>query len=293
MSILSIAQFHVKHDFGLKYFGEPELILGHPGVASVSHGTYRLLRPYATFPHPNVLAMVLAVGVLFLAFDVSRENITKSRFIRMLLLLLFLAVLVLTFSRGTMVSLLFAVSCGTLYSLLKEGGKMILRETFLIGIIVVLGIGFTLYAQATRYDLSDQSVSLRWELLKVSREVIIENPILGVGLGQVLPTYAFSGKEVFHTAWAIQPVHNFFILFILENGLPLFVIFSIYIVRRVRKWLKYIVSHDECFTWGAFLITVSMLDHYYYTLPQATAIFCIVLVVSQTLCAQKPLKQEV
>jgi hypothetical protein len=67
-SIVGILQFSHQESIGLQMLGEPILSSYVGGVSTIEIGGGRILRAYGTFPHPNILAGFLALGLVSLAY---------------------------------------------------------------------------------------------------------------------------------------------------------------------------------------------------------------------------------
>ena len=60
------------------FIGERTFTGQTPGIATVALNGNLLLRPYGTFPHPNVLAGFLLVGILFVA-SLWRDGVFRGK----------------------------------------------------------------------------------------------------------------------------------------------------------------------------------------------------------------------
>ncbi len=110
-SLLAIAQYlHQGSLNGLLYFlGERKFSASAPGIANASINGQLLLRPYGTFPHPNVLAGYLLCMMVFIYsfFNVRKSIVKKS--IKLFVLILGSIALMLTLSRVAIVLWLIMV----------------------------------------------------------------------------------------------------------------------------------------------------------------------------------------
>ncbi|MEK7119153.1 MAG: hypothetical protein AAB889_01375, partial [Patescibacteria group bacterium] len=105
-SLIAIGQFYFQHSIGgpLWWLGERTFALDTPGIARVDtqFSIFRL-RPYATFPHPNVLGGFLAV-VLPLVIASARQRVSASaQWLFRVSFVFGIVALVLTFSRSAIV----------------------------------------------------------------------------------------------------------------------------------------------------------------------------------------------
>jgi len=130
---------------------------------------------------------------------------------------------------------------------LKKDTKM-----FLIGgLIVVIGIvcygSLILFrAHSLKYMWTLGSGRGRLPLMKHSLVMIKNNPILGAGFNHFTSEMIDQGVEDKHRAF-IYPVHNTFLLFFSELGIPAGVLFIIFLMttlfysrRKINKdWIDY------------------------------------------------------
>ncbi len=65
---IALSQFALQGSVGLQRFGEPQLLTVAGSTSTVAADGGRLLRAYGTFPHPNILAAFLVLGLLALSY---------------------------------------------------------------------------------------------------------------------------------------------------------------------------------------------------------------------------------
>jgi len=240
VTVLALVQLLLQRSvFGYWFLGEPYLTPSLGGVAEGSFLGREFLRPYGTFPHPNVLGGVLSVlAVWFLA----RKRIPS-----------FLAGTVgtlISFSRTAWVSL----GAGITAVLLSAGG---------LGVLISNPAAL----------LSHPSVQRRLDLLASAGEMILNNPV-GVGLGQftrALPDYGIpDGLTLF-----IQPVHNVGFLVAAESGVPAFLALATLYLAAV--WRAFRRRNRLILISLAQLLLLGLFDHYLYTLPQGLFLSSLVI----------------
>jgi len=62
-SVVGILQFKTQSNLGLQILGESPVGASNPDTSRVAVGSARLMRAYGTFPHPNILAAFLLLGL--------------------------------------------------------------------------------------------------------------------------------------------------------------------------------------------------------------------------------------
>ena len=275
---LAIAQFlnQGSLDGLLYYFGERTFNAQTPGIANASINGELFLRPYGTFPHPNVLAgYLLGVFVLLLA----AFSQVKSRQIKLLFgvtLLIGTSALLLTFSRiaiALWIVILFSsivIACKNLLQrfLLVSSTALSL---FLLAYLTPLGSRF----METRF--TEESVIQREQLVNAAFLIIRSHP-LGVGLGNFLPALSQLPMDSYSSSF-LQPVHNIFVLIAAETGLLGFVCFItiLFVTSRhlfYNRDVRYLVSAGLTLF---LLLVTGLFDHYLLTVQQGQLFFAVII----------------
>lgn len=104
-SFLALGQLWQQHSLGFWFLGERTFQAGTPGIALASWQGQLFLRPYATFPHPNVLA-----GYALIVFSLNLWFGWSLRILRQLALAVSAAVMLLAFSRTVWLAWLLTTS---------------------------------------------------------------------------------------------------------------------------------------------------------------------------------------
>lgn len=299
ISIIEIAletiQYFTQQSLGLKFLGEEYLRVGLPGIASyktidgskwifdrisnVYHETL-IMRPYGTFPHPNILGSFLGFSALLSQYliSVSRETWKRGTIAAILMLQIF--GLFMAFSRVAIFGWIFS----TLIFLFIMKHKKIdfpLRKicTFLIFCVILT---ITLFWPAfiersgiVSYGTTNyESISDRILYQNIALSMIKSKPAFGVGfhnfVDQMDNYSSVKLKDYQH-----QPVHNIYLLIASETGLTgllLFLLLIGIILNNARKCLDdpKILALTSIFI--GFL-AIGMFDHYLLTLQQGRLMF--------------------
>jgi O-antigen ligase len=276
-SVLTVLQWLNQGSLGgiFYYFGERAFSGQTPGIANASIQGQLVLRPYATFPHPNVLAgflLSVMTGLLFLLPVVSRYQ----RLVYKAALLIGSSALLLTLSRVAIILWVGMLSFVCLSQVRQVQTKQ------LVGIVVVLLCLTFVYLSwftplgerifATR--LTDESITQRTTLIASSVQLWLHNPIFGVGLGNFIPALATIQKP-FSATFYLQPVHNIFLLILVETGLVGFVLGMWGVVKTFIRLFNHIrLNVTTAIVYRLFvmllllLCLLGLLDHYWLTLQQ-------------------------
>lgn len=264
-SALAIAQYFNQGSLNsIFYFlGERTFNSQTPGIANASLNGSLVLRPYATFSHPNVLAAYLVLSMTFILFSFRKT-------LKYPLLLVGTAALFLTLSRVAILIWIVAFS----FWLIKKFwiSSKIKIVFFLIATIALVHFS-PLYTRFSSLSLTNEGVESRILLSKAAVDMVLDKPILGVGINNFLinlPLYEKPTGSIFH----LQPVHNIFLLVLAETGILGFGFFMWFLFKTFRKVLKRnafaLILFSEILLLGSF-------DHYFLTLQQGQLMFVLVL----------------
>lgn len=255
---ISIYQFVRGTSVGLNWLGESKIINGMLGSSYIDIKGDAYLRAYGTFPHPNLLA-----GWLLLLFVISwicfRAN--KYKYISLTNMLFISIVSILTFSRVSLILLL------------------ILLVIFIITEIVsskdfnsFTGILLTRFLNL--FNGSDSSLKDRVELLKIGWSLFKKNFVLGTGMGNSIKEYSDSVAFTSGGFLLLQPVHNIFLLSLIELGILggiyyWFLIIKFFVIKNTFNIVKYCIL--------VIIIIVGLFDHYFFSLPQGLTMLFVFL----------------
>lgn len=246
-----------QRDFGLQILGEPNLANAAPHLARFTWDSWELIRGYGTFSHPNILGGFLALSIYLSFLSKNIPNRQKN----ILLAVQFLGLLS-TFSRSALLALLLVVFITGLETKFFQKQKTLALVGLGMGILLLLffvmrGVSF-LEDPALLERLSGYSTA--WELIKT-------HPF-GVGFAHST-LFLDSVAPLPLMPWEYQPVHNIFLLLLVELGWPSLLLLPLAI--RFKKNLY----------WGApiLLLVIGLFDHYLLTLDQGRffAVFVLAL----------------
>lgn len=253
-SILLMWQFSTQGAVGLWILGERSFNSSTPGIANTIINGQVWLRPYGTFPHPNVAGGFLAIALPLIIWYFPH----KYRRIAAGIVGLGVTGLMLTMSRSAMV-----VGYGAIGLVLVKRFKI--RKLWVTGFI---GVGLCLAILRT----GNEAFVVREQLNNSAMAAFLQSPVLGVGLGT---SPLFDNLEVLNFAMQNQPTHNSFLLTSSETGLIGLILLGTLILSA-----GYSVWREK--TWGLVtpLLSVMVLgisDHYFFTLQQGQVMFAVIL----------------
>lgn len=271
-SLIGISQYVLQESLGARFIGEPVISSSALGVAKIDVFSFKYLRIYGTFPHPNIFAGYLLFALILLPVS----SIWKTRrTISYLLAFLFVTALFLTFSRSAYLALLLVLVYG-LYTYRKSLPVIRLFKFFSIIFIFAFFFGFLSLILSRLLNLDLSSIFERLRYILVSFKMFFDNPF-GVGAGNF--TLAMQNYDnILFLPWLFQPVHNVFLLVLNELGvfgfgtfvilLVSFVLFSLKRPMRIRFILVSLMIS---------VVTIGLYDHYFISLYHGQALFWFML----------------
>src|SRR3989344_1034280 len=271
------------------FFGERTFNGQTPGIANASIGGELFLRPYGTFLHPNVLAgyLIVVMTMIISKFNPStklRTGEQKSKLIK----ILFLGSL--TF--GTIALFLTMSRIAIVLWMLIVGLWFIQFSVFnlkILTLVLVASVLFLspLHSRFTDLKLTDESVTIRQELIKSSVFMIKENPIFGVGINNYLDQLPYY-QRINNYFTDLQPVHNIYFLVAAQTGivgLAFFIWFIFKTYQRIKNTTQnsklqknlYFINSSSLIIILSSILILGLFDHYFLTLQQGQLIFSFTL----------------
>jgi O-antigen ligase len=306
-AIIGISQAILQHSVGIFLFKESLVSPNIDGVAKIVLFGHKFIRVYGLFPHPNIFGGFLLMSIVltfvygkifyfdankpklsykFKLFHVKQFEFLRNKILMYLILAIQIIALLLTFSKSAMLGL-FCVVYYIGYKIVSHGTTTSVKKSIknfwryliaiIIGLFLLTILGFNINS------LLLKSFNERLVYLIVSCETIINNPIVGVGIGNFVSEMQ-KYSPVFLTDWQYQPVHNVFLLIWSELGivgLVLFILFlwkifdfnSIVSHETISKKKKRVVFRAIMF---GFVI-IMLFDHYFWDIQQGQIMLWMVL----------------
>lgn len=268
------------------YFGERAFTAQTPGIANASINGQLFLRPYATLPHPNVLAGFLIIYSLLMLLYIPKQKFLKT----FMFLVLILASFIVTLTLGRTAILLWAAYVFVLFGLAilekykktiskKQIASLLLLVLFFITFMYLTLQKTTLVQRFTSITMSDESVVQRETLTGQALIMFEKKPLLGVGLNNFYNNLNFSQAD--QNFLFIQPVHNIFLLTLSEAGI-VGLLFFIYFLYYCFSALERKTAREKTYLSLMLFAVVflGMFDHYFLTVQQGQLMVSIILGIS-------------
>lgn len=272
--ILLFLQFYFQHSLNgpFYYFGERNFSPSSIGIALFQFKGFEVLRPYGTFPHPNVLGYYLWLVFVFVLF-IGRRYLGKK--LRNILLFILFTGILFTFSRILLLILLASL----IYKLFSSKNR---KKISLImpGIFLLILVGSLYFSRFSTSLIKD--TMLRIDLIKISFQIFLKNPLIGVGLNNFY-YYEIAFQKTL-TPVFLQPVHNIYLLIMAETGILGLFALLIY-MHRIFTNLRQKMANKKLYSnfYKAVLVAlagsvfIGLFDHYLLTLEQGQILFSIVI----------------
>ncbi len=258
-ALIAFLQIIFGRDIGLWILGERDFSLSTTSIATFNWYGQIFLRPYATFPHPNVFAaFMLLCGFVLLFLSGIKHNIQK----------------VFHFLIATAVFFSFSRASIAIYTVLV---LFLLRKQFLVLVLLFLFLSPVLFVRFdSAFNFDQLSLIRREELAETAMIIFMQNPFLGVGLNNFIPE-AMSSVFLSGTNRFLQPVHNIFLLVLAESGLVGLVGFLIFLLYPVVYYKESdLLNRSQVVGLLLIMVFLGAIDHYFLTLPQGQRIFFLI-----------------
>jgi len=291
-SLLAFLQFFNQKSLGLRYLGESVLGAQIPGVAKIVVAGEKLIRAYGTFPHPNILAAFLLLGLFSSYYFLSQSNFFEKKFsikIPIVLAVFLISLgLVLAFSRTAwFLGLALSLAYILFSKISRRQALHILITLFFVFFLIISMLGGLIFPRA-EISLADPSVDQRIAYNKLGWYLLSKNP-LGIGLGnQVIYSVKNSLYQIFgmDQIWQWQPIHNIYLLIGSEIGVLGLIVFLIFIAWFLIGLARSLIKNRNPEISNLLLIVGLMLlsllafglfDHFPWTLQPGRLMFWLIL----------------
>ena len=289
-SLIGFGQFINQKNLGLKFLGESPISASDGASSKIVVEGAKVLRAYGTFPHPNILAAFLVLGLLALYYFWLKRPSEWKIFSSVKNLLsdlligaaIFTAVfgLMITFSRAAWGMAVFATTFIIIFSLIKK--DRFIQAVRLLVLMSAIGLILFFSFQAlilprTKISADEPAVTERASYNKLAIGLIKSHPF-GVGIGnQVL----FSAREGvyrnfgFENVWQWQPIHNIYLLIASETGVIGLLVFLAFLISLFLNPNLFKVSSLEFRISAIMLLALLLLglyDHFLWTIWQGQLI---------------------
>lgn len=213
------------------------------GIEAFGQGadeTYFVFRPLGTFFHANYFAMFLTTIFPFFTFLITKS---KKLFIKIIYFLIIVS-LILTLSRAAWLASFVSILLILFY--LEYQKKILLIRSMSIKKItlyLLLIVPLLIYSAPRIIKIQNifnegGGLNLRTKQASEIKELISQSPFFGTGTGlSVIKAMEKNPNGVY--ANFPSPIHNYFLLIAVENGLPYLGFFIFFVFLSIKKLVSY------------------------------------------------------
>ena len=264
---LGVTQFLTQSSLNGAFYwlGERTFNASTPGIAQVVAFGRIYLRPYATFPHPNVWGGFLVALLPF--YFATNQGDKKNYILKHSGLVAAILGITISFSRNAW---LVAVGIGCFYvhqKLKNQWNKILL--------ICLIGLSFFVWEESTlgRFKslsiVDIDSIQERRQLTDLVLPLWSSSPLVGIGPGQFIRRL-----PVLTSLRLFQPVHSIYLLILVEYGIVGGVLLGTVLIKAGRKTLN---DHSPIVYSLIAIGLLGVFDHYFVTLQQTQLLFTFLL----------------
>lgn len=281
LAFIGWGEFLLGRSLGLQWIGEWAFTIQTPGVAKTLLWGEEWLRAYSVFPHPNVYGGIMAIFALLWLSRTLKARISGDSLsyrVSLAIVAIFALSVMLSFSRSALIALAF----GSLFLWRQITPFMNIRrasrwEVFGWGGIAILFLLVLASRIIALFSWDYLSLLRRQGLNSIAVSMWMSSPVFGVGLSQFI-SKVDSFWHALGFARFVQPVHNIFLLVLVETGIIGFISgvgSAISVIWRSRKTIS-------AELWGVWFIIVvtGMIDHYWWTLQSGLLMLFLTLGLS-------------
>ena len=271
--ILAIVQFFSQDIGASKWLGLASQTPATLGSFVVESGSERWLRAYGSFGSPNILGAFLAVA-LVLGLILYLESRPLQKIYLTLGQSLILIGLILSFSRGAWAAAVVGIIGVAVYYAKRGLGYrfMILKQqifyTLVVGTLAFILTPLFAVRFDTGYRLEARSMTERVSQNREAFAVFKKHPVFGVGPG--VYTYYLSVVHPGLPSYSYQPVHNIYLLILVEWGLVglifwfgVFGYLAVLVHKKRPEFLPVILA----------ILLAGVFDHFLWSLPAGAALW--------------------
>lgn len=251
-SALIILQFIFQRSLGLWILGERSFDSNSVGIAVSQFSGFQLLRPYGTFPHPNVAGAFLIFGAFSLFLHQPKAKLTPFKIILGAVVLL---AIIPIFSKAAL--LILAVVFLSRFALRRQ------KKMMLVAIIIFIFIFFQLLLP----NIQIASIAERLVLSQAALDIALTNPFFGIGSNNFILSLSTLNLLSLSQTRLLQPVHNVFLLILAENGIFGLLFFASVLIVVAQKTSNKLKTIMFLAILGYFSV-----DHFLWTLEQGQLI---------------------
>ncbi len=264
VALLAIIQFGLQTTWSTKWLGLAKHDPAELGqVVTETVNGERWLRAYGSFDHPNILGGVMALALLLLLLNKRGkwcwlENVCTA---------LFTGALFISFSRTAWLGLIVGLA---VYLLINFYKKLPINKEFFVVLILIFTTLTFIYSNLVfartlaTGRIEQKSINERVVYYGEAKELFLLHPYFGLGFHNYVPS--LMNLNPGRPNWSYQPVHNVFVLAVVELGIVGVIIWSAILwlgFKLINKAKKININVAVILS---LLVVLAMFDHWLWSL---------------------------
>lgn len=206
---------------------------------------------------PNWVSWLLLPS-LFVSIRYTSSQKLMHRFLGYFCMIIIFYSIVLSASRGAILAIIVSILCKWIYE------RKYITTFFSLSILMLIGVFFMDYVTALlghRFDITfmvETGGAGRMDIWKVALEMIKDNFMLGVGVGNFNSYWQFYAGEagIGLSRGAERVAHNFLLQCFSELGFMGMMLFLCVVYFSFRKNISSLLVNNEDFVWGGLSLVI-------------------------------------
>ncbi len=260
-SALAIVQFFSQHTFAYKWLGLAAHYPSDFGASVIEFESGRWLRGYGSFGSPNALGIYLALALIG-GIILLQRAVPRYRAFLLAGELIIFSGLIVSFSRGAWLAAAVGLGMGVWYAGWKKYWHYF--ACFVCVACWFFAVFHPLFASrfAVTNRLEVRSITERVSQLQEAKQMLKNNVWFGVGAGAY--TSALYQRDSSRQAFEYQPVHNMYLLALVEEGIlgiAALLIASYFFLKHTK------IRVDTRISLLCTLVVSGLFDHWLWSMP--------------------------
>ena len=255
-AIISILQFYKQSIISNKYLGLASKFASDLGPSIIEGNGLRILRGYGFFTHPNILGFYLIIGTILLIYFIFKNNKYKNLYY----FLFGLNIICIIFSFSRLIYIFLLITIFFSFILYKKNIKEKIVILIICFSLILINLSFIKIRINTDSRLNINSNKER--VLEYNNFNLKDfNVIKGVGIRN----YTFYILDRFPDIkiWELNPIHNIYLLSIIESGILLSLLFFILLFFPYYLFFKNIKKQNIDNIILIFIYSLFLIDGFF------------------------------
>jgi len=211
----------------MTHYSFKEIIIHYPKIIIIGIGKYSI--------HPIYMSLHCCVAIIFSLFVYKKANSKTLRILLIIINLILTSFLLIYARKGPILALFITLFIWTIFQNRK---KYYIYTTIIVATVslIIIMIPKTRGRFSELLTISsistgnETSTNIRYTIYKSTKELIVESPLIGYGIGDYNDMLISKSKNKGHMSLSKNGYnsHNQYLSFLLIGGIPSFIIIIIY-----------------------------------------------------------------